>query len=207
MLHEFLITNRDELIRRCRARVAKRTAPQPTAAELDYGIPLFLNQLISTLRSDIDGSQSESSASRAEFAAAAQQHGDALQKRGFSIDQVVHDYGDLCQTAMELAAETRAPITVEEFRTFNRCLDNAIADAVTEFGHQRDRKVSAQGATAMSERLGSLAHELRNFLNTRLRRRQGRKRRAHWRHECCGRSQSRGASRCHRSIARGGATG
>jgi len=29
-------------------------------------------------------------------------------------------------------------IEIDEFRTRNRCLDNAIANAVTEFGYQRD---------------------------------------------------------------------
>jgi signal transduction histidine kinase len=162
MLHEFLTENREELVNRCRQRVAQRTAPQPSAAELEYGIPLFLDQLILTLRAEVDGL----SDSRADFTAAAEQHGNALLKRGFTVDQVIHDYGDLCQVAMQLASETKAAVSVDEFRTFNRCLDDAIANAVTEFGRQRDRTVSAQGTSAMSERLGALAHELRNFLNT-----------------------------------------
>jgi signal transduction histidine kinase len=57
-------------------------------------------------------------------------------------------------------------ITVDEFHRFNRCLDNAIADAVSEFGRQRDRLISDEGVQTMNERLGSLAHELRNLLNT-----------------------------------------
>jgi signal transduction histidine kinase len=55
---------------------------------------------------------------------------------------------------------------VEEFHTFNRCLDNAIADAVSEYGRQRDAITSDVSAQTMNERLGSLAHELRNLLNT-----------------------------------------
>ena len=46
MLEDFLRTNRDELIARCRAKVAQRPAPRPTEKELRYGIPLFLDQLI-----------------------------------------------------------------------------------------------------------------------------------------------------------------
>lgn len=48
----------------------------------------------------------------------------------------------------------------------NRCLDNAIADAVTEFSYQRDSRLATQHALEESERVGSLAHELRNFLHT-----------------------------------------
>jgi len=55
-----------------------------------------------------------------------------LLQHGFTVDQVVHDYGDLCQAITKLAVDRGAAIQVEEFRTLNRCLDNAIADAVTE---------------------------------------------------------------------------
>jgi hypothetical protein len=49
------------------------------------------------------------------------------------FDQVVRDYGDVCQAVTKLAIETKVPISVDEFRTFNRSLDNAIAGAVTEY--------------------------------------------------------------------------
>lgn len=48
MLHEFLTVHRDEM--RTRWRVATRMAPRPTAAELEHGVPLFLEQLVNTLR-------------------------------------------------------------------------------------------------------------------------------------------------------------
>jgi signal transduction histidine kinase len=84
-------------------------------------------------------------------------HGHDLLDDGFSVGQVVHDYGDICQAVTELAAETKSPITIEEFHTLNRCLDNATAEAVTEYGRQRDLR----GSGDMRERMGSLAHELR----------------------------------------------
>jgi signal transduction histidine kinase len=78
------------------------------------------------------------------------------------VSQVVHDYGDICQTITALAVEQRAPISVEEFHTLNRCLDTAIAEAVTE--HAR---VTAEALSAdETERLGNAAHELRDTLNT-----------------------------------------
>lgn len=177
MLHEFLETNRVELIDRCRAKVALRPAPRPTAKEMDHGIPLFLGQLIDTLRiaqtsRTIEArgpSETFALASRdvpAEIACTAAKHGHELLRRGFTVDQVVHDYGDLCQAVTELAVEQKAAVSPEEFRTLNGCLDDAIADAVTEFGWQRDQLISEMGNRAMSERLGFLAHELRNFLNT-----------------------------------------
>ena len=50
MLHEFLTSNRTELLTRCRSKVAKRFAPSETPAPLDHGVPLFLQQLVETLR-------------------------------------------------------------------------------------------------------------------------------------------------------------
>src|SRR4029079_15576343 len=74
--------------------------------------------------------------------------------------------GDVCQAITELAVELNAPISTEEFRTLNRCLDDAIAGAVTEFGRGRNQS-TLDGADARGhERLGFLAHELRNLLNT-----------------------------------------
>jgi signal transduction histidine kinase len=98
--------------------------------------------------------------------ASAAAHGSALLALGYSVDQVVHDYGDLCQAVAELAIETKAPFTTDEFRTLNRCLDNAIADAVTEYSRGREQRLSDENKQASNERLGEFAHELRNALNT-----------------------------------------
>ena len=169
MLHQFLASNRDELVERCRAKVAKRLSPQPTPVELEHGIPLFLDQLIKTLILESSTPHADAAAklpTAKEIGTTAAKHGNELLRRGFTVDQVVHDYGDLCQAVTELAAEKRALVSVDEFRTLNRCLDNAIADAVTEFGRQRDQNISAEGTQAMNERLGYLAHELRNLLNS-----------------------------------------
>ncbi|MDB5925108.1 MAG: histidine kinase, gyrase and HSP90-like ATPase family protein [Betaproteobacteria bacterium] len=177
MLYEFLTENRDELIARCRAKVAKRLAPQASYVELQYGIPLFLEQLIKTLHHEnacsfweshnhSAESPSRPSATGSEIGKSATKHGSELHRRGLTVDQVVHDYGDLCQAVTELAVELNAPIAVGEFHTLNRCLDNAIADAVTEYTRRRDLAVLDQGNQAMTERLSFLAHELRDLLNS-----------------------------------------
>ena len=158
MLHEFLTVHRDEIIARTRRKVATRTAPRPTAAELEHGIPLFLEQLVDTLRREQDTPARPTSG---EMALSAIQHGADLRTAGFTIAQVVHDYGDVCQAVTELSVELEIPISSDEFKTLNRCLDEAIAQAVTEFARQRDISVSEQE----TERLGFFAHELRNLLS------------------------------------------
>ena len=78
------------------------------------------------------------------------------------MSQVVHDYGDICQAVTELAVEQNAPITTEEFHTLNRCLDTAIAEAVTEHA----RLTAQRRYAADAERAGHIAHETRDLLNT-----------------------------------------
>ncbi|WP_173405434.1 sensor histidine kinase [Caballeronia insecticola] len=175
MLYTFLANNRDELITRCRAKVAQRPARDASVLQLENGIPLFLHQLIETLRIEQSDRPADSvyvsgspggHAGRSDIGEAAAQHGHELLRLGYTVDQVVHDYGDLCQAITDLAHERDAPFSIDEFRTLNRCLDNAIADAVTEFSYQRDSKMATQQALEEGERMGAFAHELRNFLHT-----------------------------------------
>jgi signal transduction histidine kinase len=161
VLENFLSKNRDTLIARCRSKVAARRAPRAADQELWYGIPLFLDQLISALRLEGDSGAWSSS----DIAKSAAQHGNELFRQGFTVGQVVYDYGDLCQAITDLAVEQNAAIAPAEFRTLNRCLDNAIADAVTEFGHQREELTSDEYTRSTNERLGFLAHELRNLVH------------------------------------------
>src|SRR6187431_1081369 len=159
MLYQFIDINRDEIIGRCRTKVAARSVPPPTEAEIDHGVPVFLNQLGEALRLGVNPSNGEITKS-------AIRHGHDLLLQGFTVSQVVHDYGDICQSITELALEQSAPVSTDDFRTLNRCLDDAIASAVTEFGRGRNQS-TLDGADARGhERLGFLAHELRNLLNT-----------------------------------------
>ncbi len=176
MLQHFLEANRDGLIERCRSKSAAR-APPPTSSELEHGIPVFLSQLVETLRIE-RGSSATATQVGPEFpasaregvpariAASATKHGHEMLHHGFTAEQVVHGYGDLCQAITELAVESGAHISAEEFNVLNRCLDDAIADAVTEFQRQRERRTSADERRAEGERLGSLVHELRDLLGT-----------------------------------------
>jgi len=160
MLHEFIAVNRDEIIRRCRAKVATRSIPPSTDAEMDYGVPVFLDQLRDALRL---GQTTSPAISRSAI-----KHGHDLLRRGFTVSQVVHDYGDVCQAITELAVELNAPISTDDFRMLNRCLDDAIAGAVTEYGRERNQSGIDGESARGSERLGFFAHELRNLINTSL---------------------------------------
>jgi signal transduction histidine kinase len=168
MLRDFLTANGPELVARCRAKVAKRRAPCATPAELESGVPLFLEQLTRMLpRSNgVERTALVTEQDEVQIEAGAQRHGDELLRHDFTIEQVVHDYGDLCQSITELAGEKGAPITVDEFGILNIRLDNAIAGAVAAYARKTDVAKVKRETPATDERLGFLAHEMRNLLNT-----------------------------------------
>src|SRR6266478_5833621 len=139
MLHEFLTANRAEILNRSRAKLSTREAPTPTDSELIEGLPLFFDQLCAILRTKKDDREP----GRREVFESATQHGGELLRMGLTVGQVVHDYGSICHGVTELADEMNIAITADEFHIFNRCLDDAIAQAVTEYQHQRDRAFGA----------------------------------------------------------------
>jgi signal transduction histidine kinase len=172
MLYEFLTANRAALIDRCLSMEASRSDLPRSDHREAHGIPVFLDQLIDTLRLEDEHEQKPQRQSGdtgvlpdSEISNTARQHGRDLLEKGFTLEQAVRDYGDVCQAVTNLAFETGATIAVHEFRTFNRCLDNAIAGAVTEFAtHSANSRERIPDE--LSTRLGPLAHELRNHLHT-----------------------------------------
>src|SRR6202051_3165173 len=169
MLHDFITSNRQELISRCRTKVASRFAHTGTPAAIDHGVPLFLQQLVETLRLEQTtatrhGTDSDPTPAPTEIGRAAALHGTELLRLGYSVDQVVHDYGDVCQSVTALAVEQDIPITTDEFRTLNRCLDNAIADAVTSFGSARQTSIYRQAET-LQQRLVIFDTEHRRLID------------------------------------------
>jgi hypothetical protein len=167
-LHEFLTSNRPEIIKLCREKVAKRFEPTETGATKDHGVPLFLEQLVETLREEQDthirGVEAEPAPAPTKIGRAAALHGAELLRRGFSVDQVVHDYGDVCQCVTALAVEQDVSISTDEFRTLNRCLDNAIADAVASFGVARQKSLDRLAET-WQQRLDDFTAEQRRLID------------------------------------------
>jgi hypothetical protein len=176
MMSGFLLQNRDELIQRCADKVGMRPKREATQLQLSSGIPLFLAQLQRTLEAEernqtvesvkISGASGGDFSTLSEMGLGAAVHGKQLMALGYTVDQVVHDYGDLCQAITDLAYERDAPFAVNEFRTLNRCLDNAIATAVSAFSAQRDASAAARQDAEMIERLHLAMFELRSSLAT-----------------------------------------
>lgn len=159
MLQDFIDVHRTAIISRTREMVAARPWPLPSTPALEYGVHIFLTQVADTLRRDTSGLISEDV-----IGPSARRRGAELFEGGFTLSQVVHNYGDVCQAITALAVARHAPITTEEFHILNRCLDTAIAESVTEHGRIGSKIRVAEEV----ERLGVLAHEIRDLLNTGL---------------------------------------
>jgi hypothetical protein len=143
VLHEFLTSNRDELVRRCRSKVCERASPPLTAADLNHGVPLVLEQLVWALRGEEErpaaprgGNQRSFGKTPAavEVSRTAALHGKELREQGYTAGQVVQDYADIANAIGELATERNTPVSVDELESLNRFLDGAIADAVAAYG-------------------------------------------------------------------------
>ena len=153
MLHEFLRTNRDNIIALAQTLGAPVDVRGAKTREPSGGIPAFMDQLMDALTlTGGEGATAIEDSARA--------HGAHLMRAGFACAQVVHDYGSVCQAITGLAHETRASITSDEFHTLNRCLDDAIAGAVTEFTRLRAAGIDH----VESEHLAVLARDLRSHL-------------------------------------------
>ena len=134
---------------------------------VDHGVPLFLRQLVETLRREqrtaVRDDVEPGTSAPTEIGRAAALHGSDLMRLGFSVDQVVYGYGDVCQSITDLAVEQKADIAADEFRTLNRCLDNAIAHAVTAFGRAHQILLSEQAET-LQQHLTHFSEEQRRLV-------------------------------------------
>jgi hypothetical protein len=178
MLHEFLSANRTELIRRCTAKAGARFAPSLAPNVVDHGPALFLEQLAETLlrEQQADAERQPRAANEktpngdddaTAIGRSAALHGAELLRLGYSLEQVVHGYGDVCQAITGLAIDKNVDISTDEFRTLNRCLDNAIADAVAAFGHG-DKLTRDADMDSRAGRLASFAAEEQRLIGIAL---------------------------------------
>jgi signal transduction histidine kinase len=181
MLFEFLLENQNAILEMTAQKSLDLAGVRPSSAQLREGLPVFYQQLIAVLRSQsspapatdtkamaLAADQSDEPAiavasgrpNESILAKSAGKHGREFMRLGYTLSHVVHAYGAMCQSITELSAMKNKTITAVEFHDLNRCLDVAIAGAVTEF----QSKENSRTETKEVEHLGFLAHELRNAL-------------------------------------------
>ncbi|NOU32263.1 MAG: hypothetical protein HOO96_30525 [Polyangiaceae bacterium] len=161
MLHELIAANQDLIAQRVCARVDARIAPLAVGSEIADGIPVLLAQLVEALREE----RSAHLVARQHIVACGARYGNALLLAGLPIAQVVLAYGDVCQTITQLATEAGLVIPADEFRIFNRCLDEAIDGAVTAYAHAREEHLAEHGTA----RLVGLGRDVRSVVDEAVR--------------------------------------
>ncbi len=144
-----------------REKVGKRCGTdRPEELETRHGVHLFLAQLSGALVAEAKRDPAQQAQAdpptNPDIAKTAALHGLDLSGIGFSIEDVVHDYGDVCQAVTELAVELDSPISVADFHTLNRCLDNAIASAASAWSVDRRAGLSTTAAQQRDDRLRDL---------------------------------------------------
>ncbi len=159
-----ILSHRAELLARCRRKVAARFAPDATPAVVEHGLPLFLDQLASVLEAERQtASRPSVSAASSAIGKSAALHGVELLRLGYTVDQVVHHYGDVCQAVAEMAIDKKAAISADQFRTLNRCLDEAIADAVSAYAKDQESAIVSR-AEYLHDQIGEFAERQRRLV-------------------------------------------
>ena len=185
MLRDFLLENQTEILAMTEGKSLELAGVRPSSDLLKRGLPIFFEQLNQILLLEESSEQinpkdtakmvkaatenDEKAMAKAagrpnegELAKSAGAHGAELMRLGYTLSYAVHAYGSMCQSITELAAKNAVTISPKEFHDLNRCLDVAIAGAVTEFQLQKN----VENENKEVEHLGFLAHELRNSLMT-----------------------------------------
>ena len=186
MMYEFLLMHEKEILAASEKKTHELAGVRPYSDQLKKGLPIFYKQLLAALKLVVDNVKVKSIENKPAMAKAARQndetgiveasthpeevgiataagiHGAELLRLGYTLAHVVHAYGSMCQSITEVAMKKNIAITPQEFNDLNRCLDVAIAGAVTTFQDVRNAQISNQEV----EHIGQLAHELRNALGT-----------------------------------------
>jgi hypothetical protein len=185
MLDQFLLENEKEILALTEEKTLELAGTHPSSVQLKKGLPIFYKQIIEIIRDadkpsepppkDIEaiakaadqGDEPAMAAAagqpaEAELAKSAGAHGQELLRLGYTLSHVVHAYGAMCQSITETAAKKKAEVAASDFHALNRCLDVAIAGAVTEFEahHNSDKSAVKNSAT------GVFIHEMRNALTS-----------------------------------------
>jgi signal transduction histidine kinase len=157
MLSDFLSRNRKRVLALSQRKVTAIAGLASDPEAWNQGLPEVYDHLIPALQHVAKyGTQSPGESDEA----AAILRGEKMLRLGLTVSQVVHGYGAICQAITETAEEQGFAISTKEFNVVNRVLDIAIAEAVTAY----ERLHSGIAAKAEVQRLGSLAHELRNAM-------------------------------------------
>lgn len=159
MLHEFLTQERSTILAEAKRNAAKTQGARITSSAQQEGWGIFYDELIGLLKRN---QPFEIHGEKGLHTVEAEKQGKEYLRLGYTVSEVVHSYGVICQAITSLATTLGFTITAREFQQLNLSLDTAIAESVSAFGQLGTENVDR----AEVRRLGFLAHELRNCLQS-----------------------------------------
>lgn len=159
VLRGFVVQNFDELVSRAKAIAAARRVQAASAPGPERGVSRLLAQLQETLRKEAGTAVPDG-----EIGSDGARYARTPLEQGWPVAQVIRDHGAVRQAMTELVAAKGAAIGPEQLGLMNRCLDDALAEAVAEYARLKGEAASHRE----TERLGQVGHDLRTHLQTAL---------------------------------------
>lgn len=157
-LRDFIAANRDEICRLCLCK-AREAAPDRAAPDVEADLGTIVDEIVGALGHDEGSSETSPLPGKSETAA---RHGRRRQAFGDTIEIIARDFGAISDAVGELAGRDCLRFGAREVQVFNQCLDTAIGTAIEQYWS--DARAKLEHTTA--ERVGTLAHELRNALQS-----------------------------------------
>ena len=138
MLHDFLTRERSTILMVANQKALETRGSRMTSDALEEGWGVFYDELIDLMTRD---EPFEFHAEQGFHTAGAERQGKEYLRLGYTISEVVHSYGVLCQAITSLASKLGFGITSREFQQLNLSLDTAIAEAVPRDARKQRSKV------------------------------------------------------------------
>jgi signal transduction histidine kinase len=157
-LHEFISNNRREILRLCVQKITEQS-PASNEEELAADFQAVIDEIVRALQRDAGLAVDSPLPDRSD---AATTHGARRQRGGFAVDKIARDFGTISHSVGELATAAGLGFGGREYQVFDACVDAAIASALEQFSNQARR----QHEDDTAQKLGFLAHELRNALSS-----------------------------------------
>ena len=166
MLYEFLTRERETILTVAKLKATESRWSRITSDAADDGWNVFYDDLTGLLKG-------EEAAKAVEVTTPApitgEKKGKEYLRLGYAISEVVQTFSIIYQAITESATKLGFEITPPDFEKLNASFDTAVADVITEFGKvqtEAQQIKTEEQDQAEAERLGFLAHELRNSLQS-----------------------------------------
>ena len=153
-LHEFMLERRDEIVANA-VRKTKARAPERDESELVTAYRAFTDEIIRALQ---EGAGLPAIAELPQRSGVAERHGGQRQRGGDAIGNLAIELGMVSDAVGDVGGREGLHFSAADYRVFNKCIDMAISSAIEQFHRQEEADAA--------ERIGFVAHELRNALSS-----------------------------------------